>query len=212
MVVVDIGAHVGYYTKLFAKLAGPTGRVYAFEADPENYQLLVKNTAPLKNVKIFPIALTDRVGPIDFYESVIKSGCHSLVLGAMPDQRKISVPGSDLDSILAQSAVARVDIIKMDIEGGEPLAIKGMSGVLANNSALILVSELSSRRLKLSGVTPSAYLRSLAQFGFNLSLIKSAGLFPLNLSEEETDKLFNALDPTNIFCSKQTPAGSVPPA
>ena len=42
-VVIDIGAHIGYYTVLFAKLVGPEGRVFAFEASPTNFKILKKN-------------------------------------------------------------------------------------------------------------------------------------------------------------------------
>ena len=43
MTVVDIGAHIGYYTLIAANLAGKKGKVYAFEPEAENYSLLVKN-------------------------------------------------------------------------------------------------------------------------------------------------------------------------
>lgn len=205
MVVVDVGAHIGYYTRLFSKLAGPEGAVYAFEADEANFFLLKKNTAHLANVKLFPVALTDHIGPLDFYESLEKSGCHSTVLGAVPAQRKKTVAGSDLDSIVAREAIAAVDVIKMDIEGGEPLAVQGMQRVFKNNPGLMLVTEVSSRRLRLSGTSPSWYVQRLASFGFDFSVISPEGLRPLSLSSAKVDQFFDAHDPVNLFCSKGTP-------
>ena len=67
MVIIDIGAHIGYFTRRFAKLAGKTGRVLAFEADRENFELLKKNTSRLKNTRLFPLAISDHSGSIDFY-------------------------------------------------------------------------------------------------------------------------------------------------
>ena len=42
-IVVDIGAHIGYYTLIFARLVGPKGKVFAFEPEPNNFNLLIKN-------------------------------------------------------------------------------------------------------------------------------------------------------------------------
>jgi tRNA G37 N-methylase Trm5 len=54
-VVVDIGAHVGYFTLIAARSVGPEGRVYAFEPDPENYALLVRNIELNGYQNIMPI-------------------------------------------------------------------------------------------------------------------------------------------------------------
>ena len=187
---------------MFSRLVGANGRVYAFEADPENYQLLTQNTKGLNNCKTFPIAVTDHSGTIDFYESVEKSGCHSTVLGAVNLQRKISVPGCDLDTIISKEGEESVAVIKMDIEGGEPLAIKGMIKLLRNSRELILITELSARRLYLAGVSPFEYLQTLSSFGFHFSLIKQEGLCPLNFPAENINELFKLSDPANVFCSR----------
>lgn len=202
MTVIDIGAHIGYYTRLYSKLVGPTGKVLAFEADPGNYGFLKKNIEQFKNVKIFQVALTDHIGPIDFYESQEKTGCHSTVLGAAPLQTKIIVLGSDLDSILHQEEVAKVDVIKMDIEGGEPKAVRGMTQLLINNPKIILITELSFSRLNAGGVTPFAYLKQLEVFGFKFCLIELEKLVPFGLTPETVEGLFKESDFINVYCSK----------
>src|SRR5215831_4806609 len=53
MVVIDVGAHIGYYTKLFAKSVGKQGRVYAFEPNPETFAVLEYNTKSFPNVNRF---------------------------------------------------------------------------------------------------------------------------------------------------------------
>ena len=78
MTIIDIGAHIGYFTRIFSKYAGSKGRVYAFEADPENFILLQKNTKHLKNIELFKTAISDKAGKIDFYHSN-KSGCNSII-------------------------------------------------------------------------------------------------------------------------------------
>ncbi|MEK7482439.1 MAG: FkbM family methyltransferase, partial [Patescibacteria group bacterium] len=79
MNAVDIGAHIGYYTMLFSKLVGKNGQVFAFEPEPENFQLLAENTGKYRNVKIFQKAISDKSGPLWFYRSEGKTACHSLL-------------------------------------------------------------------------------------------------------------------------------------
>ena len=52
MTVVDVGAHIGYYTTQFARLVGPEGRVIAFEPHPGNFELLAHNLARCRNVTL----------------------------------------------------------------------------------------------------------------------------------------------------------------
>src|SRR5664280_627600 len=69
MVCYDLGAHWGYYTHLLSQLTGPSGKVFAFEPDPDNRLKLEKRVAGLGNVTIVPVAVGDRVGEISVVQS-----------------------------------------------------------------------------------------------------------------------------------------------
>src|SRR5947209_14094504 len=71
MNVLDLGAHVGFYTLLSAKLVGASGKVYAFEPEPENFAVLSSNVerAQYRNVRLVHKAITDRIGTIDLFIS-----------------------------------------------------------------------------------------------------------------------------------------------
>jgi FkbM family methyltransferase len=120
MTVIDIGAHIGYYTLLFAKCVGPAGRVVAFEPLPANVGLLRRNIElnQLHSVEIFPQAVFSHIGevivtiPDDSRNSGDASACY--VRGA----QQLSVPAITLDSFCASKSF-RPDIIKMDVEGAE---------------------------------------------------------------------------------------------
>lgn len=78
MTVVDVGAHIGYYTRLFARLVGPHGKVYAFEPHPDNFAILQRNVRKFKNVVPVQAAVLDKEGEISLYESSIGTASHSL--------------------------------------------------------------------------------------------------------------------------------------
>lgn len=175
MSVVDVGAHIGYFTRQYSRLVGPTGVVYAFEADPGNYELLEKNCRGLANVRLFKEAIAERDGTIDFFETANNTGCHSLVASdARPT--KLSVPAASLDSLVARGTVAKVDVIKMDIEGGEPQALRGMTETFRANPALALVMELCPGNLQEAHVTPEALLAQLHDLGLRTFAITADGL------------------------------------
>src|SRR4051812_32772734 len=66
MTFVDVGAHIGYFSRLAAKLVGEKGTVRAFEPVVENFPLLKSNLAMFPNAKIFQEALSDHAGTISF--------------------------------------------------------------------------------------------------------------------------------------------------
>ena len=210
MVVVDIGAHIGYFTRLFSKLAGTNGKVLAFEADPENFALLRQNTRQCENVEQVELALTDRAGTIDFYHYDDKSGAHS-TLGNVPlnfAKRKITVNATTLDVWLEEKQVSRIDVIKMDIEGGESAALKGMTRALA--SARVLVTEFAPAWIKAAGSTPLAFLQSIERHGFEVSAITAAGLIKLSPIRDASFATLlpkpkdgsHASEFINLFCAK----------
>lgn len=81
-VVVDIGAHIGYYTLMLARIVGPCGKVYAFEPDPENFTLLQRNVKEngYRNVVLLQKAVSDRNGSATLYLSDDNSGDHDFTI------------------------------------------------------------------------------------------------------------------------------------
>jgi FkbM family methyltransferase len=129
MNVLDIGAHCGYYTRLFSDIIGQSGTVYAFEADPETFDYLALNIRNCKNgnVKIVPAAVGDRS---EVRELFIMSGTgkHSLFdtsqeLHSFTVKNRIAVPMTSIDDFLQEHGNPEIGFIKMDIEGAEPLAL-----------------------------------------------------------------------------------------
>ncbi len=133
--VLDIGANMGWYTLLAAKLA-PRGRVIAVEAHPGNVRLIEQSLAinAFNNVEIWPVAASDRPGLLAF--ATFNSN------GFVPKEMDVNAPGVKrvpalaLDALLEQ--VDRLDLVKIDIEGFEPYALRGMIGALQKWRPVVL--------------------------------------------------------------------------
>src|ERR1035437_453528 len=65
--ILDIGANIGFYTKLFSQLTGPTGSVHAFEPETTNFKYLQNNLRANKNVTLINKAVSDKTGPLKIY-------------------------------------------------------------------------------------------------------------------------------------------------
>lgn len=122
-VVVDVGAGVGGELNLFSRLVGPSGHVFAIEADPDTFQWLQRRQElnDLSNVTLVQAAITDAPGEVlisseGFHET------HRLVSGGLGHR----VSALTLDDFVAQHEIARIDLLKMNIEGAERLALPGM--------------------------------------------------------------------------------------
>jgi len=208
MVVIDIGAHIGYFTRIFSRLVGRNGKVYAFEADPENFSLLKKNTKHLRNVEIYQLAVSDRQGTIDFYHYDEKAGCHSTLPNVPLDykKRKISVAANTLDAVLAEAGSPRVDVVKMDIEGGESAALRGMDKLLAAKEPLALLLEFAPAWIEASGVPALNFLQELTKHGFILSAILESSYPLISPVDKASYKQFLPKTPThynefiNLYC------------
>jgi len=120
MTVIDIGAHIGYYTLLFAKGVGPKGCVVAFEPLPVNFELLKRNIQlnELHNVQTFSQAVFSRNEEIILTvpDDLPYSGDASVYHGR--GTKQFRVPAIALDTFCDSSGL-RPDIVKMDVEGAE---------------------------------------------------------------------------------------------
>lgn len=135
MVVYDVGANIGYITLMMARQVGPNGRVFAFEALPENVERIHKNVAlnELSNTTVVPSAVVDQSGPVKFYvHESVGMGKAAGSAGRQDERYKaeISVPGLSLDEFVYAQGNPAPDAVKMDIEGGELLALPGMRRLL----------------------------------------------------------------------------------
>lgn len=188
--VVDIGAHVGYYSLLAARRVGPQGRVYAFEPEPKNHVLLLKNIAlnGYANIVPVPLAVSDRTGVSDLFLGGMDTGFHSLFELHLPhpsDPGKVAVNTTTLDAFFeARGWPSSVDVIKMDIEGAELHALEGMREFLSRMRQCALIIEFCPWILQTLGVAPEAFLARLGELGFQLSVIERRGAIPL----ESTDR------------------------
>jgi FkbM family methyltransferase len=165
MNVVDIGSNIGYYALLEARLVGPQGLIIAIEPMKENARQLIRNieTNGYRNILVHEFAIANRNGTADMHVSE-KSNWHCL--SAVPGPaKKRQVPVSTLDKLLASLRLTRVDLMRMDLEGYEVVAIEGMHWALQMYSPRLLV-ELHPHII---GIQPTVnYLCFLKNLGYRV--------------------------------------------
>jgi len=166
MTVADVGAHVGYYTRRFSRWVGPQGLVLAFEPHPANFDMLRRNMerARLRNVRLFPFAVSDREGTATLWETPLSTG-HSLHAVKPEAGRQLARPTVSLDAVCRSEGVFRVDLVKMDVEGGEPEVLKGMAGLARQSPRLAILMEFKAELLARRGYDPAQVLQTLSAFG-----------------------------------------------
>lgn len=199
-VAVDIGAHVGYYTKHLSSLVGPAGRVFAFEPSRVNFPLLRKNVNNLSNVEINNFAVGAMEGELVFYQSKKGSGRHSLVSGRCDDTEEYRVRVVSLDDFFSRylDSGTKVDFLKVDVEGFEPEVFIGAKKMLEKGLIKKIVFECYPRiyppnRLPLLKLM----IASLFAYGYNLFLIKEDNGGLVSVPESlELDKFLLGIEKT----------------
>jgi FkbM family methyltransferase len=166
--VLDIGANIGYYTLIAARIVGPKGKVYAFEPDPDNFALLKKNVEAngYTNVVLVNRAVSDKTRTARLFLNPSNRGDHRLY-DSNDGRPSIAVQTIRLDDFF-KKLDKKIHFIKMDIQGSEASALNGMKGLIRQNTPLRLVTEFSPGSLKLNGQDPRKYLKTLGQCGFQL--------------------------------------------
>lgn len=202
-VVLDLGANIGYYTLIFAKLVGQKGKVYAFEPDPDNFALLAKNVGinGYKNVILVQKAVSNKNGKIKLFLSEDNTEGH--IIYDLNDGRKsIEIESVRLNDYF-KNYDGTIDFIKMDIEGAEGEAVCGMSDLLKKN--VKIATEFNPSLLKGSGMGPEKYLKLLIKHGFKLYHLdeQEKKIEPVNIP-----KLLEKYSPgrevhTNLLCIKE---------
>lgn len=144
MVIYDVGANIGYISLLLARAAGEGGQVVAFEALPANIQRLQANLAlnPGAQVQVQHAAVVDATRPVTFFTHASGSMGKAEGSAGRSDeayQTTITVQGVALDDVVYTQGNPAPHAIKMDIEGGEVLALQGMARLLRQAKPLLLI-------------------------------------------------------------------------
>jgi len=171
--------------------------VVAIEASPRNAQLLRMAAAhsALKNIKIYNVFASDAAGKVPF---VVAGpwGHRPLPAELTAGHRSISVPSAKLVRVLDDAGWSGADVIKIDVEGAEPLVLAGAAPLLEGRDAPALVIESNAPALEDQGSSVAAMLGMLENLGYELHLIDRSRvrtLVPIQAADLQTDHVEDVL-------------------
>src|SRR5579859_282974 len=146
--VYDIGANLGYISLSLAKRVGPTGHVAAFEPIPQNVDALRKNIANngISNVRVFDVAASDRKG-----EAVIRTAGNFATSSLVWHKKNSSaeelvIKTVAIDELVKNGELAKPAFVKIDVEGAEGLALKGMQRTVAQSRPVLFIESSEAGR------------------------------------------------------------------
>ena len=164
-IILDIGANIGFYSKILAELTGEKGKVYCFEPDEINYNYFLQNTKGIKNISVHKKAVADQTKTIKLYTSKLLNVDHRTY--KVDDyEKEISIDAVSIDDFVA--GAFKVDFIKMDIQGFELSALKGMTATLAANPNVKILTELWPYGLRAAGVSCMELIDFIEKQGFKV--------------------------------------------
>ena len=150
---LDLGANIGYFSLLASKIVGPNGKVFAFEPEPRNFKFLTINRG-LNNYSQLTLvnkAASNIDGRTSLYICPYDTGHHTINqndgiksyttnIDYQPEKiSSLEIETVTIDKFLGTNGVTKVDLIKMDVEGAELLAFKGMGNTLKNINLKMII-------------------------------------------------------------------------
>jgi FkbM family methyltransferase len=188
--MVDVGANIGYFTVLAAQRVGPEGRVVAVEASPGVCDILRRNVAMnghRSTVTVWNRAAWSRAERLELHQRV-HYGANSSLATAGADQLEeladtevtVEVEAVPLDDLL--EGLARIDVLKLDVEGAEVHALQGLSRTINRHPEMTLMVEWAPEQIRLMGDDPGEVVALLTGHGYQLRLMER-GLAPVAAPE-----------------------------
>lgn len=173
MTYVDVGAHIGYFSVFAASRVGPSGKVFAFEADPACFRRLAANADAYPWITPLHLAVTNAPGSLRFFGSprVEESGWGTLFDTGEARPQYI-VQATTLDEWAYSEQVHRIDLIKIDVEGAEYLVLEGAKRVLSELRPTVVfeVNEVCTAR---GGKTTADVIALIAECGYHVELLRN---------------------------------------
>lgn len=213
--VVDLGANIGYYTLIFAKLVGQEGQVVSFEPEISNFKILQKNIRKnhYNNTKIENSAVSNKNEKTKLYLSKMGTGTHRLFEAPIIDNGVTQIVNvTTLDDYLKNNGMMQnISLIKMDIEGSEFNALQGMETILKTSKELKIIMEYAPFALKEAQTDPKELIDYLDSFGFSFKYFEKNSLTPkdtnrdyLKTRAEGDTGVWGNADVIDLVCTKNT--------
>jgi FkbM family methyltransferase len=178
--VLDIGANIGFYSKILSELVGEAGKVYSFEPDQLNFNCFLKNTKGVKNIVPVNKAVADQTKTLKLYTSKELNVDHR-TYKVDEYEKEINIDAVSIDDFVGNKF--KVDFIKMDIQGFELFALKGMQQTLINNPSVKLITELWPYGLEKAGTTFDDFFAFFKKNGLKIYKHDGHSLMPFDERE-----------------------------
>lgn len=189
-IVLDLGANIGYFTCLFAQLVGKTGKVFAFEPDPKNFDILKKNIEinDYQNVVLEQKAVSNTKGKIKMYLS--NSPKDHRIYDTEDGREAIEIECITLDEYF-KNFDCDIDFIKSNIQGADYAAFEGMKSIYEKSKSKIVAAiEFNPGMIKQFGGNAEEFLDKLLSDNFRLYDLRwHEKIIPI--TKEKMLKLYN---------------------
>jgi FkbM family methyltransferase len=198
-IAIDVGANIGVWSLLAAE-RHPEIRVHAFEPVPEVAAHCQRHMAVngLDTIVLNVAALAAENGTAPFYAiRTENTGASSLIRRRVPAD-KILVPVVTLDTYVTRAGLDRVDVLKVDVEGGEWLVFTGGADTLARAGAPAIFFEVDERLCAAAGTTPQAVKALLIDYGYAIFRWRSGRFVPVPTEERHGHEDLFALKPRHL--------------
>lgn len=193
MIVVEIGSNMGYYTLIAASKIGGSGKLYAFEANPQLFKVLSQNVKInnfLDRVTLVNKAVFNESGNLKFLKlkhwmvaSKIINFSEELLNQQRDGVEIIDVESISLDEYFADKSI-KIDVIKMDAEGSEAHIFRGMKGIIKNNPQINIICGFHPQLMSLLGENPKTFLEEISSYGFKIRKIDAnSGIIDSSMEE-----------------------------
>lgn len=169
--VVDAGAHTGYFTLLASRLVGPAGHVVAIEPSPIFHRALRANIAVngCSNVRTTHAAVSDASRQMTFYLERATNLGGTTAIRPRIAEASFKADAAPLPTLLTTEELTAARLIKIDVEGSEAAAVHGLVPVLHRlRHDAELVIEVTPRTLAKQGRTVDDVLTPLREHGFHV--------------------------------------------
>lgn len=168
-VFFDIGSNTGLYA-IFAAKRRPDANIVAFEPYPPNVRMLKRDLKRnnLENVDVLDVALSDSAGAVQFDQPDHEDmgyGSGSIKSEFEDSNSTVEVAAKSGDELISNGEIPTPNVVKIDVEGAEPLVVEGMKNALTNPDCRLVFCEIHRNEVE--------YRPSISDFGMTLSDMKA---------------------------------------